>query len=88
MSRLQQTHPNTIQHNQRGISYAISKKPTTATVISKEIMETNEETESIRQQSEVVYAESKLAKSKKTKGQEKTKSSEKIMENATVGYVL
>ncbi len=51
-------------------------------------METNEETESIRQQSEVVYAESNLAKSKKTKGQEKTKSSEKIMENATVGYVL
>ena len=48
---------NTINH---GESYAISK-PTTATFISTEIMETNEEKDRIRQASEVVYNESKLA---------------------------
>lgn len=88
MSRIHKTHPITIQHNQRGISYAISKKPTTATVISKEIVETNEEKASIRQQSKVVYAESNLAKSKETEGQEKTKSPKENMEDATVGYLL
>ena len=45
------------------------KKPTVATFISKETMETNEETESVRQESQVVYDESKLAENKETKGQ-------------------
>jgi hypothetical protein len=40
--------------------YAISK-PTTATFISTEIMETNEEKDCVRQASEVVHNESKLA---------------------------
>ena len=40
--------------------YAISE-PTTATFISTEIMETNEEKDRIRQASKVVYNESKLA---------------------------
>ena len=44
------------------------KKPTTATFISKETMETNEEKESIRQKSEALYYESKLVENKETKG--------------------
>ena len=41
--------------------YAIIKRPTNATFISTEIMETNEEKEHLRQESKVVYNESKLA---------------------------
>lgn len=41
--------------------YAINQQPTNATFISTETMETNEEKESIRQESEVVYDESTLA---------------------------
>ena len=41
-------------------SYA-SHKPTNATFISKEIMETNEEKDRVRQASKVVCDESKLA---------------------------
>ena len=37
------------------------KKPTTATFISKETMETNEKKEGVRQTSETVYTESGLA---------------------------
>ena len=48
------------------------KKPTVATFISKETMETNEETTGIRQESEVVHPESKLAENTKTEGQEET----------------
>ena len=43
-----------------GESYAISK-PTNATFISTEIMETNEEKDRVRQACKVVYNESKLA---------------------------
>ena len=42
-------------------SHAISE-PTNAAFISKEIMETNEEKESVRQASEVIYNEPKLVK--------------------------
>ena len=41
--------------------YAISE-PTTATFISTEIMETNEEKESVRQENQTVHDESGLAK--------------------------
>ena len=41
--------------------YAIIKRPTNATFISTEIMETNEEETSVRQESELVHAESRLA---------------------------
>ena len=41
--------------------YAIIKRPTNATFISTEIMETNEEKDLVRQASKVVYNESKLA---------------------------
>jgi len=87
MSRIQR-HINSQYNIINEVSYAIIKRPTTATFISEEIMETNEETENIRQTSKVVYAESKLAESKKTEGQKKTKSFKKNMENETVGYVF
>ena len=41
--------------------YVIIKRPTNATFIPKETMETNEEETSIRQTCELVYAEPKLA---------------------------
>jgi hypothetical protein len=59
---------NTINYEE---SYAISK-PTTATFISTEIMETNEENRSVRQTSEVIHNESKLVEDQETKGQEET----------------
>ena len=55
-------------------SYAVLQKPTTATVISKEIMEANEEKTGLRQKSKVIHAKSKLVKDKKTKRQEEKKS--------------
>ena len=42
-------------------SYALLQKPTNATFISKEIMETDEEKECLRQTSKIVRNESKLA---------------------------
>ena len=61
--------PRHINHNitNEG-SYAILQNPTTATFISEEIMETNEEKERIRQESQVVHNESKLVKDKETEG--------------------
>ena len=50
-------------------SYVIIKRPTNATFIPTQIMETNEEETSIRQTCELVYAKSKLAQDKKTEGQ-------------------
>ena len=44
------------------------KKPTTATFISTETMETNEEKEGVRQTSETVHAESGLAEETKAEG--------------------
>ena len=47
--------------------YAFTK-PTTATFISTETMETNEEKEGVRQTSETVHAESGLAEDTKAEG--------------------
>jgi len=44
------------------------KKPTTATFISTETMETNEEKEGVRQTSKIVHAESGLAEDTKAEG--------------------
>ena len=49
-------------------SYALLQKPTNATIISKEIMEINEETKSLRQEGEIVYYQSALAKNQETEG--------------------
>jgi len=65
-------------------SYAF-KKPTTAAFISTETMETNEEKEGVRQESEIVHAKSGLAKNTKAERQTETPCFVKIMESKTVG---
>ena len=52
------------------VSYVILQDPTNAAFITEKTMETDEEKESVRQTSEVVYAKSTLAQSEKTKRQE------------------
>jgi hypothetical protein len=54
-------------------SYAILQQSTTTTIISKKIMEANEEKTGVRQKSKVVHTKSKLVKDKKTKRQEEKK---------------
>ena len=49
--------------------YAYIKRPTNATFIPTETVETNEEKESVRQACELVHAESELAENKETEGQ-------------------
>ena len=49
--------------------YVIIKRPTNATFIPTETMETNEEEKSVRQASEFVPAKSELAQDKETEGQ-------------------
>ena len=49
--------------------YVIIKRPTNATFIPTETMETNEKETSLRQTCELVYAESRLAENKETEGQ-------------------
>jgi hypothetical protein len=49
--------------------YVIIKRPTNATFIPTQTMETNEEETSVRQACELVYAESELAQDKETEGQ-------------------
>ena len=62
------------------------KKPTTATFISTETMETNEEKEGVRQTSQTVHAQSGLAKDTKAEGQAETTCFAEIMESKTVGF--
>jgi len=84
MSHLQRhikSHTNTISEE----SYATLQKPTNATFISKKTMEINEKTKGIRQESEVIFYQSALAKNKKTEGQKKEKSAEKDMESRAIG---
>ena len=66
-------------------SYAFLQKPTNATFIPQETMENDEEKTSLRQKSEVIYVESKLAKDQETKGQEEKKSIGQGMESKTFG---
>ena len=49
--------------------YVIIKRPTNATFIPTQIMETNEEKTSVQQTCELVYAEPELAQDKETEGQ-------------------
>jgi hypothetical protein len=49
--------------------YVIIKRPTNATFIPTETMETNEEETSVRQACELVHAERELAQDKETEGQ-------------------
>tara|TARA_Y100000591_G_scaffold225181_1_gene196282 strand:+ start:98 stop:322 length:225 start_codon:yes stop_codon:yes gene_type:complete len=68
-------HINTQSNTINEVSYAILQQPTNAAFIPKKTVETNEETEGIRQTSETIYSQSALAKDKKTKGQAKEESS-------------
>ena len=68
------------------VSYAIIQPPTNAAFISTEIMEANAKKEHIRQESEVVYSESKLAENTKTEGQEETESSKETVQSKTVCF--
>ena len=54
--------------------YAILQQSTTTAIISKKIMEANEEKKGVRQKSKVIYAKPKLVKDKKTKRQEEKES--------------
>ena len=67
-------------------SYAF-KKPTTTAAISTEIMETNEEKEGVRQTSETVHAQPRLAKDTEAEGQEETTCFVKTMESKTIGFL-
>jgi len=55
-------------------SYDILQEPTTTTIVSKKIMEANEEKKGLRQKNKVVHSKSKLVKDKETKRQEEKKS--------------
>ena len=86
MSRIQRhikSQSNTINE----VSYAIIKRPTTATFISEKTMETNAEKTSERQTSATVYAQSKLAENQKAKRPETTPYTFKVVESKTVGLV-
>jgi hypothetical protein len=63
------------------------KKPTTTAFISTQTMETNEEKTSVRQTSEIVYAQPRLAKDTEAEGQEETTCFVKTMESKTVGFL-
>ena len=62
------------------------EKPTNATFIPTETMETNEKKESPRQTSQVVHTQRRLAKDKEAEGQAKTTCFAKTMESKTVGF--
>ena len=66
--------------------YAIIERPTNATFIPKETVETNEEKTSVRQASKTVYAQSGLAQNKKAEGQTETTCFAETMESETVGF--
>ena len=62
------------------------KKPTTATFIAKKTMETNEEKEGVRQTSQIVHAQPRLAENTKAEGQAETTCFAETMEGKTVGF--
>jgi hypothetical protein len=62
------------------------KKPTTTAFISTQTMETDEEKTSVRQASEIVYAQPGLAEDQKAEGQEASTCFAKNMESETVGF--
>ena len=85
MSRLQRhiKSQSTINYEE---PYAIIERPTNATFIPKETVETNEEKTSVRQTSKNVYVQSRLAENSKAEGQTETTCFVKSMESKTVGF--
>ena len=66
--------------------YAIIKRPTNATFIPKETVETNEEKEGVRQTSKTIQAQRRMAEDTKTEGQTETTCFVETMEGKTVGF--
>ena len=62
------------------------KKPTITAFISTQTMETNEEKEGVRQTSQTVYDQSRLAQGKEAEGQAETTCYAETMEGKTVGF--
>ena len=65
--------------------YAFTK-PTTTAFISTETMETNEEKEGVRQTSQTVHTQSRLAEDQKAEGQKETTCFAETMESKAVGF--
>ena len=85
MSRIQRhikSQSNTISE----VSNAILQKPTNAASITEETMETNEEKEGVRQTSQIVHAQPRLAENTKAEGQAETTCFAETMEGKTVGF--
>ena len=62
------------------------KKPTNATFISTKTMETNKEKEGVRQTSQIVHTQRRLAKDKEAEGQTQTTCFAKTIQGKTVGF--
>ena len=62
------------------------KKPTITAFISTKTMETNEEKEGVRQTSQIVHAQPRLAENTKAEGQAETTCFAETMEGKTVGF--
>ena len=84
---LHQRHIKKQSNTYNEVSYAHFKKPTTTATVSAETMETNEEKAYIRQTSQNVYAQPRLAEDSKTKRSKEKKGYFKIMEGTSVGSV-
>ena len=67
------------------VPYAFTK-PTTTAAISTQTMETDEEKTSVRQASQIVYAQSGLVENTKAEGQAETTCFGETMEGKTVGF--
>ena len=66
--------------------YAFTK-PTTAAFISTQTMETDEEKTSVRQTSQTLHAQPRLAENKETEGQTETSCAVEIVESKAVGFL-
>ena len=63
------------------------KKPTTTAFISTQTMETNEEKEGVRQTSQTVHAQRRVAEDTEAEGQTQTTCFAESMESETVGLL-
>ncbi len=83
---LHQRHIKSQSTNNYEEPYAFTK-PTTTAAISTKTMETNEEKTSVRQTSQIVYAQSRVAEDTKAEGQTETTCFAETMESETVGFL-
>ena len=83
---LHQRHIKKQSNTYNEVSYAHFKKPTTTAFISTETMETNEEKTSVRQTSEIVHSQRRVAEDTEAEGQAETTCFAETMESETVGF--